>query len=72
MTRVCFFCQRALPANDSLEQFPVGRRVAFDPERGRLWAVCPACARWNLAPIEERWEALEELEKLACDRAGLA
>ncbi len=71
MTRVCFFCRRALPANESLEQFPVGRRVAYDPVRGRLWAVCPACARWNLAPIEERWEALEELEKLARDRARL-
>lgn len=71
MTRVCFFCQRVLPANTSLEQFPVGRRVAYDPEQGRLWAVCPACARWNLAPIEERWEALEQLERLARDRARL-
>ncbi len=71
MTRICFFCRRALPANESLEQFPVGQRVAYDPERGRLWAVCPACARWNLAPIEERWEALEELEKLTRDRARL-
>ncbi|HET9982250.1 MAG TPA: hypothetical protein VFQ38_01630 [Longimicrobiales bacterium] len=45
--------------------------MAFDPVRGRLWAVCPACRRWNLAPIEERWEALEELEKLTKDRAKL-
>src|SRR5512143_1133983 len=65
----CLFCQRPLPANDAVEHFPVGRRVAFDPELGRLWAVCPTCTRWSLAPIEERWEALEELEKLARDRA---
>jgi hypothetical protein len=40
----------------------VGRTLAFDGEKGRLWAVCPKCARWNLAPIEERWEAIEEAE----------
>jgi hypothetical protein len=58
----CLFCHAALGANDSIEHFPVGKRLAFDGERGRLWAVCPRCARWNLAPIEERWEALEECE----------
>ena len=67
----CLFCHRELPANESLEQFPIGRRVAYDPVRGRLWAVCPSCRRWNLAPIEERWEALEELEKTVKDRARL-
>jgi len=59
----CTFCHASLGANDAIEHFPVGRRLAFDGERGRLWAVCPRCARWNLAPIEERWEALEECEK---------
>jgi hypothetical protein len=33
--------------------------------------VCKACRRWSLTPIEERWEALEELEKLTRDRARL-
>jgi hypothetical protein len=37
--------------------------VAFDPAKGCLWAVCPGCARWNLAPIEERWEAVGECER---------
>jgi hypothetical protein len=69
MFHTCVFCGSALPANDRLEHFPVGRRVAYDPERGRLWAVCGACGRWNLAPFEERWEALEELERLAGGRA---
>jgi hypothetical protein len=63
MFSTCLFCHAALGANDSIEHFPVGERLAFDGERGRLWAVCPRCARWNLAPIEERWEALEECEK---------
>jgi hypothetical protein len=63
LIRTCIFCHGVLPANEVVEHFPVGRRVAFDPGRGRLWAVCPSCKRWNLAPFEERWEALEELER---------
>lgn len=63
MYRSCIFCSAALGANAVVEHFPVGRRVAFDAVRGRLWAVCPKCARWNLAPIEERWEAVEEAER---------
>lgn len=67
MYRNCIFCSAALGANDMLEHFPVGRSVAFDAERGRLWAVCPRCARWNLSPIEERWEAIEDAESLFRD-----
>jgi hypothetical protein len=63
MYRHCIYCSADLGANDALEGFPVGRSVAFDGERGRLWAVCPKCARWNLAPIEERWEAVEAAER---------
>jgi hypothetical protein len=33
--------------------------------------VCPACRRWSLSPIEDRWEALEELDKLTTDKARL-
>lgn len=67
----CLVCATPFPANEVLERFPTGERVAFDPARGRLWAVCRACKRWSLAPIEERWEALEELEKLVRDKARL-
>ncbi|MEX2177302.1 MAG: hypothetical protein WD801_01235 [Gemmatimonadaceae bacterium] len=42
----------------------MGKRLAFDPGKGRLWAVCPGCRRWNLAPIETRWEAVEDAERL--------
>jgi hypothetical protein len=43
---------------------PIGERIAFDPARGRLWVICRWCDRWNLVPIEERWEAVEECERL--------
>jgi hypothetical protein len=67
MYRSCIFCSAALGSNDSIERFPVGRSLAFDGEKGRLWTVCPRCARWNLAPIEERWEAIDEAERLFRD-----
>ena len=63
MYRHCIYCSADLGSNDSIEHFPVGRTVAVDAAKGRLWAICPRCARWNLAPIEERWEAVEEAEK---------
>ncbi len=67
----CLVCHTPFPANEELEHFPTSTRVAYDAERGRLWAVCRTCKRWSLAPIEERWEALEELEKAAQDGAKL-
>ncbi|WP_420129877.1 hypothetical protein [Longimicrobium sp.] len=67
MYRSCIFCAAPLGSNDSVERFPVGRSLAFDAARGRLWAVCPGCARWNLAPIEERWEAVEDAERIFRD-----
>ena len=60
----CLFCKSALGANEAIEHFPVGRRLAFDASKGRLWVVCAKCQRWNLTPIEERWEAIEEAESL--------
>ncbi|MCC6318040.1 MAG: hypothetical protein IT361_10150 [Gemmatimonadaceae bacterium] len=63
MYTTCTFCYGPLGTNTVLETFRIARRVAFDPGRGCLWAVCPLCARWNLAPIEERWETLDECER---------
>ncbi len=71
MFTTCLVCHSAFDENDSLEHFPRGERVAFDPVKGRLWAICKGCKRWTLAPIEERWEALEELDKLVMDKARL-
>jgi len=67
MYHTCIFCAGALGSNQSIEEFPVGSRIAFDAWKGRLWAVCIRCRRWNLAPIEERWEAVERSEKLFAD-----
>ena len=64
MYSTCLFCTAQLGTNDTLEPFPIGRRVAFDPRRGRLWAICTACHQWNLAPLEERWEAVDDCERL--------
>lgn len=63
MYRHCIHCAAELGTNEAVEHFPVGRALAFDAAKGRLWAVCPKCARWNLAPIETRWEAVEEAER---------
>ncbi len=67
----CLVCATPFAANEQLEHMPHGQKLAFDPSRGRLWSICGTCRRWSLAPIEDRWEALEELEKLARDRARL-
>ncbi|MGH7654336.1 MAG: hypothetical protein ACREN6_06700 [Gemmatimonadaceae bacterium] len=67
MYSTCMFCHTSLGSNEAIEHFPVGRRLAFDAARGRLWVVCKACERWNLSPLEERWEAIEECEKLFRD-----
>lgn len=64
MYATCLFCQRNLGANDRIEHFQTGRKFAFDGAKGRLWVICPACGQWNLTPLEERWEAIEECEKL--------
>ena len=58
------FCKKPLGSNEVVEAFPVGRRLAFDPAKGRLWVVCRSCGRWNLTPLEERWEAVETCEGL--------
>jgi len=76
----CLYCKRPLGSNEVIESFPVGRRLAFDPAKGRLWVVCRRCERWNLSPLEERWEAFEECERLfratrlraSTDNVGLA
>lgn len=68
MVHRCLFCQTPFPENGTFPHFPRGRRIAFDPEKGRLWAVCGKCFRWTLAPIEHRDAALYELAKAAHDR----
>jgi hypothetical protein len=80
MYRHCLFCSRDLGNNEVIEPFPIGRRLAFDASKGRLWVVCQKCERWNLTPLDERWEAIEECERafratrvrMSTDNVGLA
>ena len=67
MYSTCLFCNASLGGNEVIESFPVGRRLAFDAANGRLWVVCRKCERWNLSPLEERWEAIEGCERLFRD-----
>jgi hypothetical protein len=59
----CLYCHGKLGRNELLPKFEVGRRLAFDSSKGRLWVVCAHCARWNLTALEERWEAIDECER---------
>lgn len=80
MYSTCLFCNKALGTNEVIEQFPIGRRLAYDEAKGRLWVVCRHCEKWNLTPLEERWEAIEECERyfretrlrMSSDNIGLA
>lgn len=36
MYSTCLFCKNSLGANEVIEHFPVGRRLAFDAAKGRL------------------------------------
>ncbi|NOT09820.1 MAG: hypothetical protein HOP28_16630 [Gemmatimonadales bacterium] len=67
MYRTCLFCHADLGANDLIEHLPIGRRLAVDSGKGRLWVVCRKCERWNLTPFGDRWEAMEECERLFRD-----
>ena len=67
MYSTCLFCNQALGSNEIIEAFPVGRRLAFDQRLGRLWVVCLKCEKWNLTPLDERWDAIECCERLFRD-----
>ena len=80
MYSTCLYCHGRLGQNDVVESFPVGRRLAFDAVRGRLWVICRHCDNWNLSPLDQRWEAVEECERayrathirVSTDNIGLA
>lgn len=80
MFTTCIHCNTDLGRNEAFETFPVGTRLAFDAANGRLWVVCRHCARWNLSPLDERWETIEAAERrfrdsrlrVSTDNVGLA
>lgn len=67
----CLFCGGAFPASALFGRVPPGDRLVYDPLRSRLWSTCQRCGRWNLAPLEERPDAIEELERVVRDAGVL-
>src|SRR5256885_12040097 len=65
MYRTCAFCNGKLDGDGGPSGLGVGRRLAFDEWKGRLWVICPKCARWNLGPLDDRLEQIEALARAA-------
>lgn len=66
----CMFCKRTLGANEVVEVFPVGRRLAFDAAKGCLWVVSRSCERFRQSPGSVRWipsKTEEAVEKTTVD-----
>lgn len=65
MFRSCAFCNAAFDGDGGPSGLGVGRRLAFDEWKGRLWVVCPRCSRWNLTPFDDRLERIEAVARAA-------
>ena len=61
----CAFCNAAFDGDGGPSGLGVGRRIAFDEWKGRLWVVCPRCSRWNLTPFDDRLERIEVVARTA-------
>ncbi|CAN5722126.1 hypothetical protein BH23GEM9_BH23GEM9_12800 [soil metagenome] len=67
----CLFCRAGFPPNALFGRVPPGDRLAFDPDRFRVWSICRRCSRWNLTPLDERYDAVDTLEMAVRSRAVL-
>jgi len=72
MFRSCGFCNAAFDGDGGPSGLGVGRRIAFDEWKGRLWVVCPRCSRWNLTPFDDRLERIEAVARVASQGRILA
>src|SRR2546422_10029913 len=72
MYTTCAFCNAKLDGDGGPSGLGVGRRIAFDEWRGRLWVICPKCARWNLTPLDDRLERIETVARAAREAKLLA
>jgi len=61
----CAFCNAKLDGDGGPSGLGVGRRIAFDEWKGRLWVICGKCARWNLTPFDDRLERIEAVARAA-------
>ena len=60
----CLACNTKYGENRVVRSVPAGWRIAFAPSQARLWIVCERCGTWNLVPMENRLDAIEECERL--------
>lgn len=65
MYRTCAFCNGKLDGDGGPSLLGVGRRLAYDEWRGRLWVICSKCTRWNLTPLDDRLERIEAVARAA-------
>ena len=65
MFTTCAFCGGSLDGDGGASGLGVGRRFAFDEWKGRLWVVCRRCSRWNLTPLDDRLERIEDAVRAA-------
>ena len=72
MFRTCAFCNAPFDGDGGPSGLGVGRRLAFDEWRGRLWVVCSKCSRWNLTPLDDRLERIEVVARAARDAGRVA
>src|SRR3990170_3176152 len=68
MFKTCAFCNASLDGDGGPSGLGVGRRLAFDEWKGRLWVICSRCSRWNLTPLDDRLEKIDAVARAA--RAG--
>lgn len=65
MFRTCAFCNAPLDGDGGPSGLGVGRRLAFDEWKARLWVICSKCSRWNLTPLDDRLERIEPVARAA-------
>src|SRR5205809_6710694 len=61
----CAFCNAAFDGDGGPSGLGVGRRIAFDEWRGRLWVVCPRSSRWTLTPSDDMPQPIEAVARAA-------
>src|SRR2546426_12764091 len=72
MYQTCAFCNAHLDGDGGPSGLGIGRRVAVDEWRGRLWVICRACGRWNLTPLDDRLERIQAVARAAQEGRVLA
>jgi hypothetical protein len=67
----CLFCGQPFKGDGEPDDLWPEVRIAFDPERGRIWTVCGHCHGWNLWLLQDRLPTLFHLERIATSGARL-